>query len=112
MIEDIKDVYYTPLANNGQGAALVISLKGNKEKIFPVRLYGKDKTDNIILILTKRLEKKNGVDLDVTSNGPYGDIKNTDTNAITEANKYRDAVNEPKRLWYRWYEDYLSHHER
>ena len=58
------------------------------------------------------LDKKNGVDLDVTSNGPYGDIKNTDTNAITEANKYRDAVNEPKRLWYRWYEDYLSHHER
>ena len=58
------------------------------------------------------LDKQNGVDLDATSNGPYGDIKNTDTNAITEANKYRDAVNEPKRLWYRWYEDYLSHHER
>lgn len=68
MIADIKDVYYTPLANNGQGAALVISLKGNKEKIFPVRLYGKDKTDNIILILTKRLEKKNSSKMLTTTN--------------------------------------------
>ena len=68
LIADIKDVYYTPWANNGQGAALVISLKGNKEKIFPVRLYGKDKTDNIILILTKRLEKKNSSKMLTTTN--------------------------------------------
>ena len=51
------------------------------------------------------LDHQNGVNLDETSNGPYGDIKNTDTNAINEANKYRDAVNEPRRLWYRWLED-------
>ena len=38
--------------------------------------------------------------------------KNNFIEDLTEANKYRDAVNEPKRLWYRWYEDYLSHHER
>ncbi len=58
------------------------------------------------------LDKQNGVDLDATSNGQYGDIKNTDTNAINEANKYRDSVGEAKRLWYRWYEDYLQNHER
>lgn len=34
------------------------------------------------------LDKQNGVNLDATSNGPSGNIKNTDTNAINEANKY------------------------
>lgn len=68
LIADIKDVYYTAWANNGQGAALVISLKGNKEKIFPVRLYGKDKIDNIVSILTKNLEKKNSSKRSKTTN--------------------------------------------
>ena len=53
-LNNIQNVAYMRCAKNGQGAALVITVEKNKERIFPVRLFGRQQVDNLISILTTR----------------------------------------------------------